>query len=193
MTMSLRAGVRVAVVMAGVAAAACGPETTSFRPTDRADPDHAGPPSAMYDVYLAGQLVARTHVWSNGGYVSSGDEPMTHIGFEISSRTLRPLTFDGDAVELALFDSDGASLPPARLTSITPNGPGLIAVPPASTVVLAAYFRLPVRPRAVANMRVRWMLRTDAEEYRQLTGLVRDDDAPINRYKPATAGAFPSS
>ena len=180
------------VVVAGVTA--CGPDTTSFRPTDRTDPSHAGPPSAVYDVYLAGQLVARTHVWSNGGYLSSGDEPMTHVGFEISSTTLRALAFDADALELAAFDSDGGALPAPKLTSITPSGgPPLINVPAASTVVLGAYFALPARPRSIGSMQVRWTLRTDAEEYRQVTGLVRDDDAQINAYAAPGSARFPSS
>lgn len=175
------------------AVAACGADTTSFRPTDRSDPSHAGPPSAVYDIYLAGQLVARSHVWSNGGYVSSGDDAMTHVGFEISSTTLRGLTFDADALELAVFDREGAALPRPTLTSITPNASPLISVPPASTVVLGAYFRLPVRPRDVGTMQVRWLLRTDNEEYRQVTGLVRDDNAKINAYTAPSTTRFPSS
>lgn len=178
-------------VVGGVTA--CGPETTSFRPTDRNDPSHAGPPSAVYDVYLAGQLVARTHVWSNGGYLSSTDDPMTHVGFEINSTTLRALAFDADALELAAFDGDGVALPAPRITSITPAGPPLISVPAASTLVLGVYFSLPVRPRSVASMQVRWTLRTDAEEYRQVTGLARDDDAKINAYIAPGATRFPSS
>ncbi|HEY6174403.1 MAG TPA: hypothetical protein VIX73_08175 [Kofleriaceae bacterium] len=190
--MSLRFAALAAVVVAG-GMTACGSDATSFRPTDRSDPNHAGPPSAMYDVYLAGQLVARTHVWSSGGYISSSDEPMTHIGFEVSSATLRPLAFDADALELVGFDSDGATLPPIRLTSITPRAAALIPVPAASTIVLGAYFLLPVRPRNVATMQVRWTLRTDSEEYRQVTALVRDDDAPLNDYTPPSAVRFPSS
>src|SRR5262249_11392282 len=104
-----------------------------------------------------------------------------------------PLAFDADVLELVAFDSDGATLPPTRLTSITPRGAALIAVPPASTIVLGAYFLLPVRPRNVSTMQVRWTLRTDAEEYRQVTGMVRDDDAPLNGYSPPGAVHFPSS
>lgn len=185
---------RLAVLAALLGGAlGCGSDTTSFRPVDRNDPRHAGPPSAMYDVYLAGQLVARTHVWSNGGYLSSSDEPMTHVGFEIASTTMRSLALDADALELVVFDRDGGKLPPARLSSITPVSPSLITVPPASTVVLGAYFVLPVRPRAVGSMQVRWTLRTDHEEYREVTGMVRDDDAPVNGYTPPGAGKQPSS
>jgi len=174
--MSQRLAAIVATLVAGTAAA-CGAETTSFRPTDRSDPHHAGPPSAAYDVYLAGQLVARAHVWSNGGYVSSSDEPMTHLGFEINSATMRPLTFDADALELALYDGDGATLPAARFTAITPLGPSLVIVPPASSAVLGAYFLLPVRPRTVEAMQLRWTLRTETDEYREITGFVREDSA----------------
>jgi hypothetical protein len=187
------AALAVVVVVVAAVATACGPDTTSFRPLDRSDPSHAGPPSAMYDVYLAGQLVSRTHVWSNGGYISSSDEPMTHVGFEVSSTTMRPLAFDVDALELVALDDDGATLPAARLATITPFGPGLIAVPPASTIVLGAYFLLPVRPRSVTTMQIRWTLRTDSEEYRQVTGMVRDDDASFNSYAPPSTARFPSS
>jgi hypothetical protein len=168
----------LAVAVAGVLAA-CGPDTTSFRTTDRTVDNRMGPPAAAYDVYLSGQLSARVHVWSNGGYVSSGDEPMTHIGFEVASATMRPLTFDADALELTVFDGDGQTLPRPRFTSITPLGPTLVTVPPASTVMLGAYFALPVRPRGVESMQVKWLLRRDTEEYREVTGFIRDDDAPI--------------
>lgn len=172
------ASTAAAVAVAG-ALAACGPDTTSFRTTDHVVDNRMGPPAAAYDVYLSGQLSARVHVWSNGGYVSSGDEPMTHVGFEVASATMRPLMFDADALELSVFDEDGQALPRARFTSITPLGPTLIAVPPASTVMLGAYFTLPVRPRGVESMQVKWLLRREAEEYRQVTGFIRDDDAPI--------------
>jgi hypothetical protein len=174
--MGHRLAALVAVVIAG-ALTACGADTTAFRPTDRSDAGRVGPPSAAYEVFLAGQLVARAHVWSSGGYVSSSDDPMTHVGFEIRSATMRPLMFDADALELALYDDDGAMLPPARFATLTPLGPSLVVVPAGSTVVLGAYFLLPVRPRGVETMHVRWTLRNDTDEYRQVTGFLRDDGA----------------
>lgn len=173
--------------------AACGPETTSFRPIERADPNHAGPPSVAYDVALGGQTAARVHVWSNGGYVSSSDDPMTHIGFEINSATLRPLTFDADTLELVVFDRDGAPLPHARLTTITPNGLSLITVPPASTALFGVYFQLPVRPRSVGSMQVRWTLRLDGDDYHEVTGFLRDDDARVIEHLPPRDQRWPSS
>lgn len=177
--MSHRLAFVVAAVIAGSAGSACGPESTSFRPVDRTDSSRTGPPSALYDVHLGGQLAARAHVWSNGSYMSSGDEAMTHIGFEINSLTMQRLTFDADALELIVFDDAGEALPPTRFTTVTPLGPALLTVPPASTIVLGAYFLLPVRPRAVGSMQVRWTLRLDGDEYRQRTGFVRDDDVRI--------------
>jgi hypothetical protein len=191
--MSTRAAVLTAVVLAGGLAAACSPETTSFRPTDRIAPQRLGPPSTGYEVYLGGQLIARAHVWSNGGYMSSGDDPMTHVGFEINSATMRPLTFDADALELVVFGDDGQTLPPARFSSITPLGPSMVTVPPAATVMIGAYFLLPVRPRGVDSMQVRWTVRCDTDEYRQITGFVRDDDAPFVERMPAAKRAGPSS
>lgn len=168
------------------ACSACGPETTSFRTTDRADTGRIGPPSAVYDVYLAGQLVGRAHVWSSGGFVSSDDVPMTHLGFEISNASRQAMMFDGDALELIVFDTGGGPQPRTQLVSITPRGPSLVQVPAGETTVLAAYFRLPLRPRNVVGMEARWVLRTGTDEYRQLTGFVRDDDAPIiDRVPPA--------
>jgi hypothetical protein len=170
----------LAAAAAGLAGgAACNSDTTSFRPTERADPGRAGPPSVAYDLVLAGQLAARAHVWSTGGYMSSTGQPMTHIGFEIRSTTARPLAFDADALDLVVFDRDGAPLPPVRLAMITPRNPSLIIVPPVSTAVLGAYFELPVRPRNVGSMQVRWMVRLDAEEYRQVTRFLRDHDAQV--------------
>ncbi|HEY0481223.1 MAG TPA: hypothetical protein VGD37_27095 [Kofleriaceae bacterium] len=168
-----------ALVAVGFACAACGAEATSFRPVDRSDPDRAGPPSAAYEVHIAGQLVAQAHAWSSGGYMSSGGEPMTHVGFRIVNRSAGPVIFDGDALELAAFDDDSTRLPATRLTSITPLGPSLIVIQPAMTTLFATYFLLPVRPRAVETMEVRWTLHAGDGEYHQITGFVRDDDAPV--------------
>jgi hypothetical protein len=190
--MSHRLAALAAVAIAG-ATAACGPEITSFRTTDRSDPQRIGPPSAAYEVLLGGQLAATAHVWSTGGYVSSADEPMTQVGFEIDSRASRPLTFDAEALELVVYDETGAALPATRFTAITPLGPALVTVPAASTVVLGAYFALPVRPRSVASMVARWTLRGDADEYRQVTGFVRDDDAQVVERVSRPDPRFPSS
>jgi hypothetical protein len=183
----------IAVVALTGAAPACGPEITSFRTTDRSDPRRAGPPSAAYEVFLGGQLAAHAHVWSTGGYVSSGDESMTQVGFEINSATLRPLLFDAEALELVVYDDTGTALPATRFTSITPLGPALVTVPPASTVVLGAYFALPVQPRTVSSMVARWAVRGDTDEYRQVTGFVRDDDAQVVERVSAPDPRFPSS
>lgn len=192
--MSHRLAVAVAAAVVAVGACtACGPQTTSFRPLESPDPHHAGPPSVSYDILIAGQLVGRAHVWSSGGYVSSGDEPMTQIGFEINSATMRTLTFDGDALELLVFDHDGNPLPPTRLATITPLGPTLVTVPAASTVMLGTYFQLPVAPRGVGSMQVRWTLRLDADDYRQVTGFLRDDDAEVVERVPLPAQRAPSS
>jgi hypothetical protein len=169
----------LAVGIACAACAACGSDATSFRPIDRSDPDRAGPPRASYDVHIAGQLVAQAHTWSSGGYMSSSDEPMTHLGFRIVNRGARPVIFDGDALDLAVFDDDSTRLPATQLTSITPLGPSLIVIQPAMAAVFAAYFQLPVRPRAVETMEVRWTLHAGDGEYHQITGFVRDDDAPV--------------
>jgi hypothetical protein len=36
---------------------------------------------------------------------------------------------------------------------------------------------LPVRPRSIGNLQVWWTLRLDGDEYHQVTGFLRDDDA----------------
>lgn len=173
----------LAIIVAATAAlaggAGCSPDTTEFRTIERADPGHAGPPSVVYDIQFNEQRASRAHVWSSGGYLSSTGQPMTHIGFEIRNPTARPLAFDADALELVVFDRHGARLPPARLAMITPRSPSLIIVPPGSTAVVGAYFELPLRPRNVGSMQVRWMVRLDAEEYRQVTGFLRDDNAHV--------------
>jgi hypothetical protein len=183
---------RFAVLVAVVACGACGAEITSFQTIDRSDPYRAGPPSAGYDVHITGQLVAQAHVWSSGGYLSSGNEPMTHVGFEVVSLGGSPVIFDGDTLELIVFDGDSAKLPATRLTAITPPGPSLIVIRPGSTAVFAAYFALPVRPRVVESMQVRWTLHTTDNEYHQITGFVRDDDAPIAEHA-RLRDALPSS
>jgi hypothetical protein len=171
--------------------AACGPETTSFRTTDRADEaERAGPRAAAYDVQLAGQPIAQVHVWSSGGYVSISDEPMMHIGFEIHNTSSQPIVFDGDALELVVFDASFAALLPTRFMAIAPLGPAQIPIAPGKTVTLASYFLLPVRPRVVDTMQIRWSLRANDQPYVQITRFTRDDDFPILNYarveSPAT-------
>ena len=171
--------------------AACGPETTSFRTTDRADEaERAGPPAAAYDVRLSDQPIAKVHVWSSGGYVSISHEPMTHIGFEIQNTSSHPIVFDGDALELVVFDASFAALPPTRFMTTTPLGPAQLPIAPGKTITLASYFLLPVRPRVVDTMQVRWSLRANDQTYLQITRFTRDDDFPILNYarveSPAT-------
>jgi hypothetical protein len=184
--MRRRLAVLIVATLASGACSACGPETTSFRTTDRTDITRVGPPSAAYEVYLAGQLAAKTHVWSSGGFISSSDDTMTHIGFEISNTSPRPVVFDSHALELVAFNGKGETLPPPRLATITPLELPLVTIAPGETMMLAAYFQLAVRPRSVDSMELRWTVRAGSDEYHQITGFVRDDDAQIvERLPPA--------
>jgi hypothetical protein len=170
------------------ACGACGSETTSFRATDKTDDaDRPGPPGATYDVRMAEQPIALVHVWSKGGYLSIGDEPMTHIGFEIHNAGALPVVFDGDALALTVFDNTATALPPARITSVEPLGPAQRPIRPGATVILGAYFAVPVRPRAVDTMQVQWALRAGDQRYLQLTRFARDDDAPVVAPHPIEA------
>src|SRR5512139_770647 len=138
------------------ALAACGPETTSFRTTDKGD--ELVPSSAAYDVRVGG-AAAKVHVSSNGGYISTGDEPMTHVAFEIQNVGRTPIDFDGNALALRVFGRGGVALPAAKFSMVTPLGPAEVTIPAGTTVTLESYFVLPARPRAVESMRVRWSLR----------------------------------
>jgi hypothetical protein len=163
-----------------LAVAACGPETTSFRTTDQGDgSERAGPPAAAYSVRVGDRHAARVYVWSNGGYIGTSDEPMTHIGFEIRNTGGKPVVFDGDAMQLLLLDNRGKALPPATFTAVTPLGPAQVPIAAGSTATLDAYFMLPVRPRGVETMRVRWSLQLGDARYDQTTSFVRDDDFPV--------------
>jgi hypothetical protein len=178
MVMSTRFGLGYLVI---AACAACGPETTSFRTTDKGDAsERVGPPAAAYDVRLGDPPIAQVqvHVWSNGGYLSPSGEPMTHVGFELRNTSTQPVVFDGDALALAVFDSSATALPPSHFTTITPLGPSQIQIQPGATVVLGSYFTIPVRPRAVDSMRIKWSLRLRDKRYVQITSFTRDDDAP---------------
>jgi hypothetical protein len=158
--------------------AACRPDVTSFRPADRGDePGRVGPPAAAYEVRLLEEPVADVRVWSAGGYVSVADEPMTQVGFEIRNTSSQSIVFDRDALELTVFDAKRKALPPTQLTRIAPLGAAQIEVLPGKTAMLAAYFLLPVRPRAVDNMRIRWSLRASDQRYEQTTSFRRDDGA----------------
>ncbi len=178
---------RVLRLAALLAIASCGPETTSFRTTDSGDnTERAGPPAAAYQ--LGG--VATVHVWSNGGYISSSEEPMTHVGFEIRNAGATPIVFDGDALQLVALDRHGVPLRGVAFTAITPLGPAQQPIAAGATAVFDAYFLLPVRPRVVDVMRVRWSLRIGSARFDETTSFVRDDDYPVAeppRREPASA------
>ena len=161
------------MLAAAFALVGCGSETTSFRATDRTDGTGRTPAAAVYEL-------RNTHVrvWSNGGYISNTEEPMTHVAFEIDNRGSRPIAFDGDALQLALFDRDGAPLPPAAFVTVTPLGPARVPIATGATT-LEAYFRLSVRPRVVDHMQLRWSIQIDDQTNRQLTTFARDDDGPV--------------
>lgn len=166
--------------------AACGSETTSFRTTEAGDPDR--PSAALYAVHDA----ARVDVWSNGGYVGSSGEPMTHIGFEIRNTSSTPIVFDSDALQLVVFGAHGALLPPARFTTVTPLGPAQVSIAAGATKTLEAYFVLPVRPRVIDTMRVRWALKIGDTGHDQISSFTRDDDYPVLE-PPTAARPFPPS
>lgn len=160
-------------VLAIAVLAACGSETTSFRPTDANDP--ARPAAAR----IAVAKDIRVDVWSNGGYLGSSDEPMTHVGFEIQNGGTSPIVFEARQLALDVFDKRGAALPSARFVAVSPLGPDQIAVAPGETKTLDAYFLIPVRPRVIETMRVHWRIRIEDRHYRQTSSFVRDDDYPV--------------
>jgi hypothetical protein len=167
--------------------AACGPETTSFRTVDASDPDR--PSAALYAVRGA----ARVDVWSNGGYFGSAGEPMTHVGFEIRNTSSAPIVFDSDALRLVVFGAYGVPLPPARFSAVTPLGPAQLSIAPGATRTLEAYFVLPVRPRMIDAMRVRWSLKIGDAGHDVLSSFTRDDDYPVLDSPPATRPTAPST
>jgi hypothetical protein len=165
---------RRTLLVTSLALAACGPETTSFRTTDRGDGiDRGTPPAAAYDL----DAVA-VHVWSNGGYIGASDEPMTHVGFEIRNAGPRSIVFDANHLQLAVFGRDGRELPPAAFVAVTPLGPAQLPIAAGATTPLDVYFKLPVRPRAVERMRVGWAVTIDDEVRAETTSFVRDDVYP---------------
>lgn len=177
----------VTLVTLVAAAASCGPETTSFRTTEKGDGSDRSPPAAVYDVRVGGQL-AHARVWSNGGYIGTSDEPMTHVGFEIENASRRAIVFDSDALGLAVFDGTGAALPAPAFTTLTPLGPSQVAIAPGATVTLDGYWKLAVRPRVVDHMRVQWSLRAGDSRHVETTSFTRDDDNPVIEYHPAESG-----
>jgi hypothetical protein len=183
------------VALSAISVVACGSEVTSFRPADRGDePDHGGPPAASYDVRVAEQPIADVRVWSTGGFISVSDEPMAQIGFEIRNRSSQRIAFDCDALELTVFDTTLTTLPPTRLTRLAPLGPPQVEVMPGKTAMLAAYFQLPVRPRAIDFMRVRWSLRSSDQRYSETTSFRRDDGARmIEQRRPSEPASNPSA
>jgi hypothetical protein len=183
----------LATLSLAVLAAACGPETTTFRTVDKGDAtQRPGPPSAAYDVELAALPAAHVHLWSNGGYVSSAGDPSTHIGFEIHNLGTRPLVFDSDALELVVVDNSATAFP-ARFTALTPAGSPQIQIAPGDTMIIASYFVIPIRPRAVDSMRLRWTLRSGDQTHEQVTSFVRDDGHPVVDHPRTADAALPTS
>lgn len=180
-------GMKVFRLAALFAIASCGTETTSFRTTDCGDGSERTPPAAAYTL---GE-VAQVHVWSNGGYVGSSDEPMTHVGFEISNAGAQLVVFDSDALGLALFDKYGSTLPATRFVSVTPLGPAQIPIASGGTATLDAYFLIPVRPRVVDTMHVHWSLQIGDTRESETTTFVRDDLYPIT--EPPAEPTLPST
>lgn len=167
--------------------AACGPETTSFRTIDNSDPDR--PSAALYAMHDA----ARVDVWSNGGYIGSSGEPMTHVGFEIRNTSSAPIVFDSDALRLVVVGAHGALLPPARFTTVTPLGPAQVSIAAGATKTLEAYFVLPVRPRMIDAMWVRWSLKIGDTGYDGMSSFTRDDGYPVSEPPPAARPVAPST
>lgn len=168
-----RGGMRGLQLAALFVLAACGPETTSFRTVDASDPDR--PSAALVDVRDA----ARVDVWSNGGYFGSSGDPMTHVGFEIRNTSSAPIVFDSDALRLVVFGAYGVPLPPARFSAVTPLGPAQRSIGPGATTTLEAYFVLPVRPRMIDTMRVRWSLKIGDAGHDVMSSFTRDDESMV--------------
>jgi len=172
----------VRIAFLAVAAAACTPETTSFRSTDRIDSSNPDVPApAIYDL----RDVARVRVWSTGGFIGSSEDPMTQIGIQVDNVSRGPIVFDGDSAALAIFDEQGVALAEPVLTSIVPLGPSQVTIAPGASAKLDLYFKLAVRPRRVASMRARWTLIAGGERIVRSTSFVRDDEVVW----PATASA----
>lgn len=185
-TIGMRSKLSVLAVVA-----ACSVEPTAFRTTDRGD--DRDPRAAAYDISISARATTQVRVWSNGGYVGSGDEPMTHVGFQITNTGSTVIRFDSDALELKLIDRDGKPLPKPAFVALTPLGPALVSIWPDTTVTLDSYFRLFVPPQVVARMQVRWSI-TDGRRRRvEQTSFVRDDDEPILDYQVGSEPALPSS
>lgn len=161
-----------------LAFASCTPETTSFRTTDQSDPAETDK-SAYYALRVGERGAAVVHVWSNGGYIGTSDEPMTHVGFDIENRGAVPIVFDVDALRLSIAGKHVARLPPPRFVAVTPLGPAKVPIDPGTSALLDSYYELAVRPRSVDTMQIRWTLRAGPASVEQVTTFVRDDDAPV--------------
>jgi hypothetical protein len=168
----------IAAIPLAVASASCTPETTSFSTTDQTDPsDPDG--AAYYEVRLGKRGSARVHVWSNGGYFGTSDEPMTHVGFDIYNTGPVPLVFDTTGLGLTIKGKHDAWLPPPTFVRLTPLAPPQITIGPGSSTMFDAYYELGTRPTNVQKMHVRWELVAEGEPIAEQTTFVRDDDAPV--------------
>lgn len=152
---------------------ACTPDTTSFRATDRTDSSDPELPSpAIYDI----DGVARVRVWSQGGYIGTSEDPMTHVGIAIENIGKQPVLFDGDTVSLALYDETGATLPAPELRVIVPLGPTKATIAPGARATFELHFKLAVKVSRVAGMKFRWKLVAGTEPIARTTSFVREDE-----------------
>ena len=83
--------------------------------------------------------------------------------------------------------------PAAKFTAVTPLGPAQVSIAAGATKTLEAYFVLPVRPRMIDAMRVRWSLKIGNTGYDQISSFTRDDDYPVLDPPPAARPFPPSS
>jgi hypothetical protein len=109
---------------------------------------------------------------------------MTHVGFEVRNSGTSAILFDTDTLALTVFDKHGRTLPPTKFVTVTPLGPARITVGPGETKAFDTYYVIPVSPRTIETMRVRWMIRIGDRRVPQQSSFVRDDDYPVAEPPP---------
>jgi hypothetical protein len=139
----------------------------------------AGRPAALYDMRDFGVRLGQVILWSEGVHPTADrDGAVVHLGAQIRNEAETPLSLDGEALALEVYDREGFPLPPPQFATIRPPDSGSAAIPPGSARDYDFFFIVkPDRSRGeIGSLRLTWALvHADGRRYAQATDFTRDE------------------
>jgi len=153
---------------AGLAAGCSGASQNAFQPVVVSGRGGATHPATSYEVRVGQSVVGDATVWTDTKRSASRS---VDFRVEVKNRTGAPLAIDTNASNLAVSTRSDKHVVVPTPTRIQ----GASTVAPDATGVVSLAYELPdgVGPNDVTGLRLSWLLRTAAGEYRQSTEFVR--------------------